>query len=100
MFLNFQARGAFGWYNFNLSEEFIDFVHEDYDHVICVSDFDLAGVKFANDCKRRKLEVKFVSTKRTLISGKYKVLDKDISDFRINHNKKETIKLLETWDIV
>lgn len=83
----------------NLPEAFIEAVKEKYKRVIVVSDFDHAGVKFANKCKRQGLEIRFVSTKRTLISGKYKVLDKDISDFRMNHDKEKTIKLLKKWDI-
>lgn len=82
-----------------LPDNFVDAVKKKYKRIIVVSDFDLAGVKFANDCKRQELEVKFVSTKRVLVNGKYKVLDKDISDYRINHNKEKTIKLLESWGI-
>jgi hypothetical protein len=83
----------------NLSEEFIIGVKRIYKHIICVSDFDLAGVKFANRCKKRGFICKFISTKRTLINGKYKVLDKDISDFRINHGKFKTKKLLRSWQL-
>ena len=86
--------------NADLPDNFVSAVLKKYKRVIVVSDFDLAGVKFANKCKRLGLEIKFVSTKRTLISGKYKVLDKDISDYRINHNKIQTIKLLKTWKII
>jgi len=82
-----------------LPDKVIKALKEKYKRIIVVADFDLAGVKFANDCKRQGLEVKFVSTKRVLVSGKYKVLDKDISDYRLNHTKNKTIKLLETWEI-
>lgn len=83
----------------NFSSEFLEAIKKKYKRIICVSDFDLAGVKFANKLKKEGLEIKFVSTERTLIDKKYKVLDKDISDFRINNGKEETLKLLKSWTI-
>lgn len=83
----------------NLSEKFVKGIKLNYDNIICVSDFDLAGVKFANQCKRLGFSTKFVSTKRELIDGKYKVRDKDISDYADNHGKRKTIKLLKKWKI-
>ena len=83
----------------DLPDNFIEAIKKQYKRIIVVSDFDLAGVKMANKCKRNGLEIRFISTQRTLISGKYKVLDKDISDFRMNHNKIQTKKLLKSWNI-
>jgi hypothetical protein len=80
-----------------LSEEFIEFAKEEYDEIICVSDFDLAGVKFANQCKRAGFKYKFVSTKRILINNKLKVIDKDIADFRLNNGSQKTQVLLKSW---
>lgn len=83
----------------NLSKEFVQKVKITYKNIICVSDYDLAGVKFANQCKRHGFKYRFISTKRTKINGKFKVLDKDISDFTVNHGLDETKKLLESWDL-
>lgn len=82
-----------------LSDKFVDVVKQNYNRVICVSDFDLAGVKFANQCKRLGYEYKFVDTERILVNDKYKVIDKDISDFLINNGYEKTIKLLESWEL-
>lgn len=85
----------------NLSEEFVSLIKKKYDNIIVVSDFDLAGVKFANKCKKNfGFKYKFIDTKRTLINGKYKVLDKDISDFRVNKGKDKTLKFLSEWEMV
>jgi hypothetical protein len=83
----------------NLSEEFVEGVKSKYKTIVCVSDFDRAGVKFAQQCKRYGFHYKFVSTKRIKINGKYKVMDKDVSDFRMNHDKEQTIKLLKSWNL-
>ena len=83
----------------NLDETFVNGIKENYDRIICVSDFDLAGVKFANQCKRYGFEYKFIDTNRIMIGGKMKVVDKDISDFRSNNGKKETLNLLRSWKL-
>ena len=82
-----------------LSPKFVEGIKDVYDNILCVSDYDLAGVKFANQCKRYNFDYKFVSTKRTKINGKFKVLDKDISDYMSNHGLAETKKLLESWEL-
>lgn len=82
-----------------LSDEFIRIAKLNYKHIICVSDFDLAGVKFANQCKRHGFEYKFVGTERFLINGKCKVLNKDISDYLMNNGYDDTIKLLQSWKL-
>jgi hypothetical protein len=82
-----------------LSDDFITYANENYDVKLCVSDFDNAGVKFANYCKKKGFIYKFVDTKRVNISGKLRVLDKDISDFRKNHGHVATKLLLKTWKL-
>jgi len=82
-----------------LSDEFVEWAKENFDHIICVSDYDLAGVKFAQHCKSFGFSYKFISTERILINGKYKVLDKDISDFVWNNGYNPTIKLLKSWKL-
>lgn len=83
----------------NLCPKFVEGVKENYDHIICVSDYDLAGIKFTKQCRNHGFAYKFVSTKRYNINGKLKVLDKDISDYRWNNGKVETIKLLKSWKL-
>ena len=83
----------------NLSQKFVDGVKENYEHILCVSDYDLAGVKFAQQCKRYEFAYKFISTTRFKINNKLKVIDKDISDFLLNNGKKETLKLLSSWNL-
>jgi hypothetical protein len=83
----------------NLSEKFVDGVKGAYDRIICVSDFDLAGVKFANQCKRFGFEPMFVDTNRVIINGKAKVIDKDVSDYLTNWGEKKTLKLLKSWEL-
>jgi hypothetical protein len=85
----------------NLSDKFVLAIKERYKRIIVVSDFDLAGVKFAQKCRKEHelLEYKFISTKRYFIDGKYKVLDKDISDYLMLHKKDKTLKFLKTWNV-
>lgn len=82
-----------------LSDEFVNAVKERYKRVIVVSDYDRAGVQFAQRCKAQGFEYKFVDTNRILINGKYKVVDKDISDFLFNHGVLKTKKLLNKWKL-
>jgi len=83
----------------NLPDNFLTAIKKKYKRIIVVSDYDLAGVKFANKLKREGLEIKFVSTDRIFINNKYKVIDKDISDFLVNHGKFKTKKLLKSWNL-
>jgi hypothetical protein len=83
----------------NLSPKFVEGVKNNYDNILCVSDFDLAGVKFANKCKKLGFDYKFIDTKRVNINGKLKVLDKDISDFLTNNGKEDTIEFLKSWKL-
>ena len=83
----------------NLSPTFVGKVKKLYKRIICVSDFDLAGVKFARQCRDHGFEYKFVSTSRGWVEDQYKVIDKDLSDFLTNHGRGKTIKLLNSWEI-
>jgi hypothetical protein len=83
----------------NLSIEFVEIVKMNYDNVICVSDFDLAGVRFANQCKKLGFEYKFIDTNRILVNNKMKVIDKDISDYLLNNELEKTLNLLKNWNI-
>jgi hypothetical protein len=82
-----------------LSEKFVAGVKLNYDNIICISDYDLAGVKFANQCKRHGFGYKFIDTDRIMINGRMKVIDKDVSDFRTNNGRKATTKLLRSWKL-
>jgi hypothetical protein len=83
----------------NLSEEFVSLINKNYDDIICVSDFDLAGVRFANQCKKLGFKYKFIDTNRILINNKMKVIDKDISDYLINKGLDQTLNLIKNWYI-
>lgn len=83
----------------NLDPQFLYVIRKKYKRIIIVSDFDLAGVHFANKYAKMGFEIKFISTHRQLINGKYKVLDKDISDFHEIHGRFKTKKLIKQWKI-
>lgn len=83
----------------NFSEEFVNFINNYYKEVLIISDFDLAGVKFANKAKKIGYRYKFMSTNRVNINGKYKVLDKDPSDFLLMHGYDKTLEIFKTFFI-
>jgi len=85
----------------SLNKEFVEKIKKKYKQIIVISDFDLAGVKFAQHARQQGInEYRFVSTKRTMINGKMKVLDKDVSDYRELHGEESTIKLVNTWKLI
>lgn len=86
----------------NLSDKFVKAVKERYKKIIIVADYDLAGVKFVQKCRKihNLKDYKFISTKRYLIDNKMKVLDKDISDYLLLHRKEKTLKLLKEWNVI
>jgi hypothetical protein len=84
------------------TDEFMASLYRKYDVIIIIYDFDAAGVMYANKLRKRntdKLKVKFVSTKRIIINGKIKVIDKDISDFAEYRDKEEVIKKLKDMNL-
>lgn len=83
----------------NLTDKFVEAVQKKYKRCIVVSDYDLAGVKFARRCRDQGFEYKFIDTNRVNVNGKYKVIDKDVSDFLFNNGVKDTKKLLQEWNI-
>lgn len=83
----------------NLSDEFITGINHYYDIKICVSDYDLAGVKFARHCRDHGFLIKFIDTHRVMINNKLKVIDKDISDYLINHGRVKTENKLKSWEL-
>ena len=84
----------------NLNLEFVEAIKKRYKRIIIVADFDLAGVKFVQQCRRLGLkEFRFVGTSRIMINEKLKVLDKDISDYRENHGEEKSLKLIKEWKI-
>ena len=67
-----------------LVPEFADYIQKRYNRIIVVMDYDLAGVRAANQLKKLYgFEVKFVSTDRINVNGKLKCLQKDISDYTL-----------------
>jgi len=83
----------------NLSPEFVELIKANYDDITCVSDFDLAGVRFANQCKKLGFNIKFVDTNRILVNNKMKVIDKDMSDYLTNNGLDESLNLIKNWYI-
>jgi hypothetical protein len=86
----------------NLNLEFVKLIKKRYENrIFIVADFDLAGVKFVQQCRRLGLKnYRFVSTKRIMINEKLKVLDKDISDYRENHGEEQSLKLIKEWKLI
>lgn len=84
----------------DIDPEFVEIVKASYDNVYVISDFDRAGVIFANRCKKKYGYTPiFVSTERVLVNGKLKVLDKDISDYLLAHELEQTLNLIKSWHL-
>lgn len=67
-----------------LVPEFVEYIKNRYERIIVVMDYDLAGVRAANQLKKLYgFEVKFVSSDRVNVNGKLKCLHKDISDYTL-----------------
>ena len=76
---------------YNFSTKVTDVIKNSYTDVYVIYDFDRAGVNGANKLKRlHGWTPLFVDTKRTVINGKLKVIDKDISDFSANWGLEKT----------
>jgi len=76
--------------NYIFPDKVVDKINSLYDEVIVIFDFDRAGVNGANRLKRLYgWKAKFIDTRRVLINGKYKVIDKDISDLVVNKGLKQ-----------
>lgn len=79
------------------TEVLLKYLYKRYRRIIIIYDFDLAGVMGVNKLRKRNLEkfsYAFVSTKRMLINGKIKVIDKDMSDFSVGRTDEEIIERL------
>jgi len=79
--------------NYNFPDKVVNIINDQYEEVYVIYDFDRAGVNGAN--KLKKLygwKPLFIETKRQMINGKLKVLDKDISDLTANKGLKTAIK--------
>ena len=71
--------------NYNFTQDIVDKINAEYDVVIVIYDFDRAGVNGSNKLKKLyNWKPKFIDTKRVMINGKLKVIDKDISDLAKN----------------
>lgn len=78
--------------------EFINKLKSIYKRIILVMDYDLAGVKMANKLKEH-FEIRFISTKRTLVGGKLKCIDKDLSDYLVVHGLNPARQLMQSWQL-
>lgn len=66
-----------------------------YKNKFVVMDFDKAGIAAANKLEKYGYKIVWVSTKTILISGKSKVIDKDISDYTKKHGYQQTFNHLK-----
>ena len=83
---------------YNFTDREIQWMKSNYDEVIIIFDYDLAGVTGANKLRKRDIDlfkVMFVSVVRFKINGKIKVIDKDISDYAFNRPIKDIITRLK-----
>ena len=83
-------------YNFTAVE--IAWMRRHYEEVIIIFDFDAAGVTGANKLRRvdkQFFRMLFVSTKRIVVNGKLKVIDKDISDYAFMRREEDIIQHLK-----
>lgn len=79
---------------YNFPPKIVAMINELYDEVIVIYDYDRAGVNGANKLKNLyNWTPKFISTKRVMINGKLKVIDKDISDYIANKGYVKAQKL-------
>ena len=69
----------------HISEELITKIKDRYKEIFIVMDYDPAGIEAAERLEDHGFKVRWVSEEKVLINGKYKVTDKDISDYV--HNK-------------
>jgi hypothetical protein len=72
------------------------------ENILIVSDYDLAGVKFVQRCRKQfnLNKYRFVSTKRMMIDGKMKILDKDTSDYHKMHGRDKLKELIKSWKLI
>jgi len=78
---------------YNFPQDVVDIINKEYDEVFVIYDFDRAGINGANKLKNLYgWKPKFIDTKRIMVDGKLKVIDKDISDLIINKGLKTAVK--------
>jgi hypothetical protein len=79
--------------NYIFTKDIVTQLNNDYEVIFVIYDFDRAGVNGANRLKRlHGWKPRFIDTKRVMINGKLKVIDKDISDLRKNKGKIKAAK--------
>ena len=85
---------------YNMKDELIYWLLQNFKKITIIFDFDYTGVKAANKLRKQLIKsrfynnnfikVKFVSINRILKRGKMEIPDKDISDFRLVHGEEKT----------
>ena len=79
--------------NYNFTDKVVNYINKKYKNIYVIYDLDRAGVNGANKLKHLyKWEPKFIDTKRIMINGKLKVIDKDISDLTANRGSAVAIQ--------
>lgn len=80
----------------HFSEELIEKYKSTYKNIFVVMDYDPAGIESATRLEAQGFTVKWVSQDQVLISGKMKVLDKDISDYIKHHGVEAGLARVKT----
>lgn len=72
-----------------VSDEVIEILSNSYKRIIILYDFDLAGVRFVNNIRKRAdWDITWTDTKRVMINGKLRTINKDFTDYVVNKGIK------------
>lgn len=75
---------------YNFTEKEVNILNKVYASITVIYDYDRAGINGANKLKKLHGWIpKFIDTKRVMINGKLKVINKDISDLTQNKGIKQ-----------
>ena len=77
-------------------DELVASLKEKYKNIFVVMDYDPAGIEAAERLEAQGFTVRWISQEQTLINGKLKVLDKDISDYIKNHGVDAGLALVKS----
>lgn len=78
-----------------IPQNILDQIKKLYKNVYVVMDYDPTGIEAAEDLEKEGFIIKWVSQDQTLIDGKLKVLDKDLSDHIYNNGVRKSMERLQ-----
>lgn len=78
-----------------IPENILDKIKKRYKYVYVVMDYDDTGRELAAKLEKENFIVRWVSTDMTMVDGKMKVLDKDISDYILIHGVRAAMARLK-----